>query len=152
MFLVHYKPWCVVRGLLKTVVLSRRPGNLETMRTWSLDGGSYSVSQCVRPWINLRPEYPFNGCCVCELKYHWVLWIWGTVLLLMSRLAPRMAASAISVRMCMWSADEKNTMWMHLPSLMNRLAFSQLSLSLDITLSSLKLLSCSVIEAFCYEF
>ena len=23
-------------------------------------GGSYSVSRCVRPWIKLRPEYPFK--------------------------------------------------------------------------------------------
>ena len=23
-------------------------------------GGSYSVSRCVRPWIKLKPEYPFK--------------------------------------------------------------------------------------------
>ena len=26
-----------------------------------LEGGSYSVSRCVRPWINLILEYPFKA-------------------------------------------------------------------------------------------
>ena len=31
------------------------------LQTWSIEGGSYSMSRCLRPWIQLTPEHPFNS-------------------------------------------------------------------------------------------
>ena len=46
----------VVQLFLRMLKLRKASGP----QTLSLKGGSYSVSWCVRTWIKLTPEYPFN--------------------------------------------------------------------------------------------
>ena len=57
---------CWWRRILQCIVIVRsflRLLNLRKLAVYKVDllgGGSYSVSRCVRPWIKLTPEYPFN--------------------------------------------------------------------------------------------
>ena len=48
---------CIVMSFLRLLKLRK----LAVCKLDLLRGGSYSVSPCVRQWIELTPQYPFKG-------------------------------------------------------------------------------------------